>query len=131
MGRLLDGASFALPLGAGGGQLAEPRATMGTWGGAEYHSMGEPDAEDVPWEGDMLTLHLGTDMQVRDNLLVGVAGSRSAGNYTFTDLTGAREVPGTYQASMSSLNPYVAWFPGRPGASVWASGGHGLGRSGD
>ena len=127
MGRLLDGASFAVPFQGGGGQQTGAGFGSGTWGGAEYHSMGEPGAEDVPWEGDMLTIHVGTDLRVRRDLLLGVAGSRSSGNYAFTDLTGAREIPGTYQAHMSSLNPYLAWLPGRAGVAVWAAAGLGWG----
>ena len=129
LGHLLDGAFFALPLGRSGGQEDTPGITAGTWGGAEYHSMGEPESQDVRWEGDMLTLHVGTDMRVRPNLLLGVAASRSAGNYTFTDFTGGREVAGTYQPGMTSLNPYVAWFPGRAGVSLWAVAGMGWGEA--
>ena len=128
MARLLDGASFATSLG-GGGQARENGTPLGltTWGGAEYTSMGQPGGKEVEWEGDMLSIHIGADARVHRDILAGVAGSRSAGNYDFTDVTGEREVKGTYEATMTSLNPYVAWLPGRKGVSIWAAGSFGWG----
>ena len=89
--------------------------------------MGEPSGEDVEWEGNMLSIHLGADMRVHRDILAGIAGSRSTGDYDFTDMTGGREVEGTYEARMTSLNPYVAWLPGRTGVSAWAAGTFGWG----
>ncbi len=128
MARLFDGKSFALPLG-GDGQQEDIVTPFGftTWGSAEYTSMGEPDGEGVEWDGDMLSIHIGADARVHRDILAGIAGSRSAGNYDFTDVTGGREVEGTYEARMTSLNPYVAWLPGRKGVSVWAAGSFGWG----
>lgn len=128
MARLFDGKSFALPLG-GDGQQEDIATPFGftTWGSAEYTSMGEPDGEGVKWDGDMLSIHIGADARVHRDILAGIAGSRSAGNYDFTDVTGDREVEGTYEARMTSLNPYVAWLPGRRGVSVWAAGSFGWG----
>ncbi len=128
MGRLFDGVSFATALGSDGQEqdVVTP-AGFTTWGGAEYTSMGEPGGADVEWEGDMLSIHLGADMRIHRDILVGVAGTRSSGNYDFTDVTGAREVEGTYEARMTSLNPYVAWLPGRTGVAAWAAGNFGWG----
>ena len=126
--RLLDGASFALPLG-GGAQQQQAVEGFGaaTWGAAEYLGMGAPQADTVEWEGGMLSLHLGADMRVHRDILVGMSASRSAGDYDFTDVTGAREVPGTYEARLNSVNPYFAWLPGRTGVAVWAVGSFGWG----
>ena len=128
MARLFNGASFALPLG-GDGQDQEGSRPPGitTWGSAEYTSMGEPTGEEIEWEGDMLSIHVGADMRVHRDFLAGVAGTRSSGNYDFTDVTGEREVEGTYEARMTSLNPYLAWLPGRKGVSLWAAGSFGWG----
>ena len=100
---------------------------VGAWGGVEYHGMGEPEAADVRWEGDMLSAHVGMDLRVRPDVLLGVAGSQSTGNYDFADLTHAREIAGTYHADMVSVSPYVAWLPGVAGSAVWAAGGLGWG----
>ncbi|MYK67229.1 MAG: fibronectin type III domain-containing protein [Gemmatimonadetes bacterium] len=129
MARLFDGASFAMPWG-GGPQEQDTGTPIGftTWGGAEFTSMGEPGGDRIEWEGDMLSIHLGADARVHRDILAGVAGSRSSGSYDFTDVTGAeREVAGTYDAMMTSLNPYVAWLPGRTGVSIWAAGSFGWG----
>ena len=128
MARLFDGKSFALPLGGGGPQenVATP-VGFTTWGSADYMSMGEPSGEDVEWEGNMLSIHLGADIRVHRDILAGIAGSRSTGDYEFTDMTGGREVAGEYKARMTSLNPYVAWLPGRTGVSAWAAGSFGWG----
>ena len=126
--RLLDGASLALTLDRyAGRQQTEQRRWEGTWAGAQHHVMREPDAEDVRWEGDMLTLHAGSDMRLRPDLLVGLAGSRSTGTYDFTDVTGAWEVAGTYDARMTSLSPYAAWLSNRTGVAAWAVGSFGWG----
>ena len=129
MRRLLDGASFVLPLGGSSeGQQAGLSSRVGTWGSAHYHSMGEPRGEEVQWEGEMLTVHLGADVRVHRDLLAGVAGSWSSGNYDFTDVTGNREVSGTYEPRMTSVNPYLAWLPGRNGVAIWTAGSFGWGQ---
>lgn len=128
MARLFDGTSFAMALGSDGqAQDVATPAGFTTWGGAEYTSMGEPGGAEVEWEGDMLSMHLGADMRLHRDILIGVAGTRSSGNYDFTDVTGGREVKGTYDARMTSLNPYVAWLPGRTGVAAWAAGSFGWG----
>lgn len=89
--------------------------------------MGEPSGDAMQWQGAMLSIHAGADVRLRRDLLVGVAGTRSSGDYDFTDVTGEREVQGTYEANMTSLSPFVAWFPGRTGGAVWAVGSLGWG----
>ena len=125
--RLLDGASFTMPVGGGvTGQQAGVSRSLATWAGIEQHNMGKPNDE-VSWEGDMVSLHVGTDLRIHRNFLAGLAGSRSSGSYDFTDATGAREVAGTYDARITSVNPYVAWLPERRGAALWVVGGLGWG----
>ena len=128
MARLFNGASFALPLGSDGQEQEGSTPTGFTsWGSAEYTSMRESTGDEVEWEGDMLSIHVGADMRVHRDFLAGVAGTRSSGNYDFTDVTGEREVEGMYEARMTSLNPYLAWLPGRKGVSLWAAGSFGWG----
>ena len=126
--RLLNGASFVTPL-AGGAQQQQASEGFGAaaWGSAEYLTMGEPGGEEVEWEGGMLSLHLGADMRVHRDFLAGMSASRSSGDYDFTDVTGARKVEGTYEARMNSVNPYLAWLPGRTGVAVWTVGSFGWG----
>ena len=122
--RLIDGMSFAMPLGGGEGTEG---LGVATWGSAEYTTMSDQENEEVTWEGGMLSLHLGVDVRVDRDFLVGVSAGRSTGTYDFTDVTGVRDVSGTYEAVMNSLYPYVAWLPGRTGVAVWGVSGFGWG----
>ena len=125
---LFDGASFALPVGADGApQTATGAGSVATWGGAEYSRLGEPAATAMEWDGDLYSFHVGADVRVRTDLLAGVAASHSSGSFDFTDKTGANPLDGTYGTTLTSINPYLAWFPDRRGTSVWATGGFGWG----
>lgn len=90
--------------------------------------MGEEEGEEVEWKGNVLTAHVGTDARILNDLLVGVAGSQSSGSYDFTDKIGSREVAGTYEPRMTSVNPYLALLPGPIGVAVWTAGSLGWGR---
>ena len=125
---LFDGASFALPVGAADApQTATGARSVATWGGAEYSRLGEPAATAMEWDGDLYSFHVGADVRVRTDLLAGVAASHSSGSFDFTDKTGASPLDGTYATTLTSVNPYLAWFPDRRGTSVWATGGFGWG----
>ena len=125
---LFDGASFVLPVGADGApQTATGAGSVATWGGAEYSRLGEPAATAMEWDGDLYSFHVGADVRVRTDLLAGVAASHSSGSFDFTDKTGANPLDGTYGTTLTSINPYLAWFPDRRGTSVWATGGFGWG----
>lgn len=126
--RLLDGMSFVLPLGdRTDGRQAARSFRPGTWGSVASHRMGQPDDGTVRWEGDMLSTHIGADMRVHRGIVAGVAGTRSSGNYEFTDATGEREVEGTYEARMTSVNPYLGWISAEMGMAAWVAGGLGWG----
>ena len=115
---LLDGSSFQMPVGG---------LSMASWGAGEYHRLGEPGASDLEWSGSMASGHVGADVRVAADILAGVAASHSQGSFDFTDRTGASPVTGTYGTAMTSVNPYVAWFPGGRGNAAWATGGFGWG----
>ncbi len=129
MAQLLDGASFLVPVGGGGAQegglLGSP--SVAAWGSGEYHNLSRSRGGLVDWDGGMLSLHAGADVQLRWDLLVGLAGSRSTGTFDFTDETGESAVDGTYQSLMTTVNPYAAWFLGSGGVVVWATAGFGGG----
>ncbi len=130
MAQLLDGTSFLLPVGGGSAQeggLFGSLPNIAMWGSGEYSSLSRSRGGLVAWDGGMLNLHAGADVQLRWDLLVGVAGSRSSGNFDFTDDTGASPVTGTYQSAMTTVNPYAAWFLGSGGVVAWATAGFGRG----
>ena len=79
----------------------------------EYHNLGEAGATDLGWSGSLASEHVGADMRVAADILAGVAASQ--GSFDFTDRTDVSPVTGTYGTAMTSINPYVAWFPGGRG----------------
>ena len=86
--QLLDGSSFLLPLGGEGAQLGIGDRALATWGRGEFQSMARPRGGLVEWDGDMLNLHAGADVRLLPHVLVGVAATRSTGDFAFTDRTG-------------------------------------------
>ena len=125
---LFGGTSFTMPFRASDAQQQSATGTqLASWGAGEYHHLGEPGASGVDWKGNMVSAHVGVDVRVGPDILAGVAGSYSSGGFDFTDRTGASPVKGTYGTTMVSVHPYVAWFSGAPGTSVWGSAGFGRG----
>ncbi len=125
---LFGGSSFQMPLGSTGSpQQASGPNQMATWGAGEYHHLGEPGESVLDWSGNMISVHVGADVRIAPYILAGVAASHNTGTFDFTDKTGASPVTGTYGTTMSSVNPYVAWFSGERGNAAWATGGFGWG----
>ncbi|MYC98788.1 MAG: hypothetical protein F4X13_05910 [Gammaproteobacteria bacterium] len=125
---LFGGTSFQMPFGASDAQQQSAAGTqLASWGAGEYHHLGEPGATGVDWKGNMVSAHAGVDVRVGPDILAGVAGSYSSGSFDFIDRTGATAVTGTYGTSMTSVHPYLAWFSGAPGTSLWGSAGFGRG----
>ncbi len=125
---LFGGTSFTMPFGATDAPQQSATGTqLASWGAGEYHYLGEPGASGVDWKGNMVSAHVGVDARIGSDILAGVAGSYNSGSFDFTDKTGARPVAGTYGTTMTSAHPYVAWFPGARGTSVWGSAGYGRG----
>ena len=125
---LFGGTSFTMPLGGSNAQQQSATGTqLASWGAAEYHHLGEPGQSALDWKGNMVSAHAGIDTRVGSDILAGVAGSYSSGSFDFTDKTGASPVKGTYGTTMASVHPYMAWFSGGGGTSVWGSAGLGRG----
>ncbi len=125
---LFGGTSFQMPFRASGAQQQSSTGTqLASWGGGEYHHLGEPGASALDWKGNMVSAHAGVDVRVGPDILAGVAGSYSSGGFDFTDKTGASPVRGTYGATMTGVHPYLAWFSDARGTSVWGSAGLGRG----
>ena len=125
---LFGGTSFTMPVGAAGAPQQSATGTkLASWGAGEYHYLGEPGASALDWKGNMVSAHVGVDARIGPDILAGVAASYSSGSFDFNDKTGASAVAGTYGATMASVHPYVAWFSGEPGNSVWGSAGFGRG----
>ena len=74
----------------------------------------------------MLTGQLGIDGCPRDDLLTGLALSRSIGAFDYTDATSPTPVSGEYQSRMTSVHPYLGWSSPQ-GLGLWATVGYGRG----
>ena len=122
--RVLGTSSFSLPLsetdqpGAGGG--------LEVWGRGAWRSLSGGSAQDMTWDGEVLSAHLGADWRPRSELLAGAALSwhKSAVGYDVVD--GGKRFEGTLRNRMTSVHPYLGWFPSE-GSSLWMSVGYGRG----
>ena len=127
--RLLDGASFVLPLSASEGAEGNGNRTstgMVMWGGSEYHNMEGDDenSDGIDWDGDMVSAHIGIDGPVGEDKLAGMALSWNRGNFDYED-----EVSGTYgdyQYRSTNFHPYFGWVP-YGNIRLWGMGGYGRG----
>ena len=128
LGRLVDGASFSMPVVSRDAMQQEGiMETLAVWGGGDYTSLGEPGGTGIDWSGELTNLRVGADVRVRPDIVAGVVATSSRGSFEFTDNTGASAVGGTYDSRLMSVNPYAAWLFGSPGSAAWASGGYGWG----
>ena len=96
---------------------------MSVWGSADLTGMS--DGGTVEWDGEVFSVHAGLDGMLRDEILVGLSGSRSDGAFSFTDRMGTRDIAGMYDADLTSINPYIAWVRGD--VALWAATGFGTG----
>ena len=110
---LADGSAVTQSLASG----------MSIWGSADL--TGLSDGGTVEWDGEVFSVHVGLDGMLREEMLVGVSGSRSNGAFGFTDRMGARDIAGMFDADLSSITPYVAWVRGD--VAVWVATGFGWG----
>ncbi len=142
---LLDGAAFTVPVGASGdidgsgdggadgsGDSAA-RLPVTLWGRGGSLSLSGSD-HGVSWDGGLWSGHLGADVRLRRDLLVGASVSHYQVDLDadVVDGGGSNGAGGSarsrfgHDTELTLLRPYVAWLsPG--GASVWASGSYGRG----
>ncbi len=126
MKNLVAGSDFSVQLGEGGSSMMSDTTTgvrsLAFWGSGNYRSL-SGDRNLIEWDGDLLSLNLGTDIQLRENLLTGISVSRSHG-----DLDYVREsISGDYDLRVTGVHPYIAWntYGGR--LDLWATAGFGSG----
>ena len=121
----LAGSSFLLPLGAANDNLAVGPGGPVVWGRGERQAL-ESTESAFAWDGTVLTGQLGIDGCLRDDLLTGLALSRSIGEFDYTDATSPTPVSGDYQSRMTSVHPYLGWSSPQD-LGLWATLGYGLG----
>ena len=126
---LFGGSSFQMPLGATDAPQATSTGTqMGSWGAGRV-----PLPRGTRLERPRLERQHGERPCRRGRATWRPTCSRVLRPRTpralsdFTDRTGASPVTGTYATTMTSVNPYLAWFSGDRGNAVWATAGYGWG----
>ena len=124
----MSGAGGANGLGgaSGGGGGAGVVGAPTVWGVADYRNLSGGGEAGLPWDGGVGGVHLGVDARVGADLVGGLALSMSEGSVDYTDHSGGGAVRGTYEMSMTSVNPYGAWLPG-DGSNLWLMLGYGTG----
>ncbi len=115
---VLSGTSFQLsPLGSEGAWTL--------WGrGAASRFEGRPE-RGFDMSGEVLSGHLGFDTRLREDLLAGVAASRSEGAMSYRFAGGTE---GEMDTVLTGVHPYAHWSP-RAGLGLWATLGYGAGEA--
>ena len=117
--RMLGNSSFVMSLNSGDGDGFG--ATV--WGSGEYTGLDSKSDEHgaLNWRGEVVSVQLGVDKRVHDDLLVGGLVSWSEGDVDYT-LDGES---GKYTHQVTSAHPYMAWLSGD--VKLWGSAGYGRG----
>ena len=125
LGDVLAGSSFLLPLAAADDGMAGGAGGPVVWGRGNRQTLESTDS-DFAWDGTVLTGQLGIDTRLRDDLLAGLALSRSVGEFDYTAGAGLAPVRGGYESRMTSVHPYLGWALPQ-GLDLWATLGYGRG----
>ena len=120
--RLLDDASFVLPLSATDGNKHGAN-TLSLWGSTDYRSL-DGDADGLDWDGDVRSLHLGIDGQFSQQIMAGIALSLNESSFDYKDAVAGDD--GEYQYRSTNLHPYIGWYP-TDEWKLWATLGYGQG----
>ncbi len=127
-GRDLRGrTAFALSPGGDGGAAGG----LTLWGRGTFTAIdsGGLDEDDdrigaFSSEGGIFAAHLGLDRRFRDDLLAGVAVSRTVGDVDYA--FGGGDGGGAVETTLTSAHPYVHWMS-PTGLGVWGTAGYGRG----
>ena len=132
--RLLDGASFVLPLplsalsATGNAPTGNPGKTA-VWGSGDFRNLADDDADGLEWEGQTLSAHLGIDKRFSEQALAGLALSWNDASFDYKDdadnSTNPTPSQGEYQYSVVTINPYFGWS--NAGLKLWGTVGFGQG----
>ena len=120
---VLAGSSFRLPLAAANDSKKGGAPVL--WGRGDRQALESTDPA-FAWDGTVLTGQVGIDGCLREDLMTGLALSRSIGEFDYTDGTGPAPVGGDYASRMTSVHPYLGWTSPQ-GLNLWATLGHGWG----
>ena len=122
--RLLDGASFVLPLSATDDASTGNAGKTAVWGSSDFRNLAD-DEDDIEWDGQTRSAHLGMDRRLSERTLAGLALSWNDAGFDFRDTANGANRKGEYQYSIVNIHPYFGWFNG--GFKLWGTAGFGQG----
>ena len=122
--RLLDGASFVLPLSAANDASTSNTGEMAVWGNSDFHNLAD-DEDSLEWEGKTLSVHLGIDKRLSEQALAGLALSWNDAGFDYRDTADGADREGEYQYSVVTIHPYFGWS--NNGLKLWGTVGFGQG----
>jgi len=126
MKTLLGGSDFVLPLNARGLGLGS-LSGLTLWGGGDYRGL-SGKSSGLGWDGDLLSGHLGADVQVSRDVLTGVAVSWGQVDVDYNDPGDDRiGRTGDYDINIATVHPYVGWSALGGRLDLWATAGYGWG----
>ena len=83
--RLLDGASFVLPLSATDNASAGNAGKTAVWGSSGFRDLADDDADGIDWDGQTRSVHLGMDKRLSEQALAGLALSWNDASFEYHD----------------------------------------------
>ena len=122
--RLLDGASFVLPLSATDNASAGNAGKTAVWGSSDFRNLAD-DEDDIDWDGQTRSAHLGIDKRLSKQALAGLALSWNDASFEYHDTANDPGRKGEYQYSIVTLNPYFGWS--NASLKLWGTAGYGQG----
>ena len=121
---LLKESEFVLPLGIAQNAPRGGLSDWSVWGDGDYQNISGGDQ--LSWEGAVSSFHLGSDVRVTEDVLIGVAGGWSRGAFDYTAPSAQSTDRGDYAIRLFSFHPYGGWSP-TTWLDVWATMGYGSG----
>ena len=122
--RLLEGASFVLPLSATDDASTGNTDKTAVWGSSGFRNLAADEAG-LDWDGKTLSVHLGIDKRLSEQALAGLALSWNDAGFDYKDTADGADREGEYQYSVVTIHPYFGWS--NDGLKLWGTVGFGQG----
>ena len=107
------------------GNSTDGAGTLSVWGGSEYRNL-DGDVDDLDWDGEMVSVHLGVDTRLSKAVLAGAVLSWNRGRFDYHQNDSQNDSSGDYQYRTNNIHPYFGWMP-HDGFNLWATIGYGQG----
>ena len=120
--RLLADSSFTLAVSGHDRGSERLFGNLTLWGSGDYRSLSGGDPQNLEYDGNVTSAHLGIDTWLSANVLAGFSVAQARGMLNYKD---TYELSGEFTTTLTSIHPYVGWQ--RRGTNLWATVGFGSG----